>query len=31
MSEELDFVRGDCWLQIARFLVEVDEFLYEGR
>ena len=31
MSEGLDFVCGDRWLQIARFLVEVDEFLYEGR
>ena len=31
MSEGLDFVRGDCWLQIARFLAEIDESLYEGR
>ena len=31
MSEGLDFVCGDCWLQIACFLAEVDEFLYEGR
>lgn len=31
MGEGLDFVCGDCWLQIAYFLAEVDESPYEGR